>query len=135
MRSPEVRKVQHGAEDATLEGLAAIAVHRVADAHHAAEVQQVDLVARRQLFRDVAGVAEQRMPVAQRTDDDVAALDLRHAARGQLEGVVGGLVRQHLDGDDDAFLAGDLRSDLHLAAEPAALRDRGDLVDDQRAHD
>ena len=85
-------------------------------------------------WRHVAGVAEQRLAMSQRADDDVALADLGHAAAGQLERVVGRLVGQHLDHDDDAFLGGNVRGDAHFMRQSAGLRDRGNLVDDDTSH-
>ena len=82
------------------------------------------------LGRHVARVAEQRLAMAERADDDVALADLRHAAAGQLERVVGRLVVEHLDDHDHAFLGGDVVGEMRTSCDrPHGLRDRGDLVD------
>ena len=48
MRSPSTGKVEHRAEDLAVEGLPEVGIHRIADSQHAAEVEQMDDVARRQ---------------------------------------------------------------------------------------
>src|SRR5437763_32217 len=56
------------------------------------------------------------------------------AAAGQLEGVVGRLVVEDLDHDDDAFLGGNVGGDAHLVRQSARLGHRGQLVDHHAAH-
>ena len=99
MRSPRYGKLQHHAQHAAVEGLALVGRGRVAHAHDAADVQHLDDVAGLERARHVTGIAEQRAPRAERADDDIALADLGHAAAGELQGVVVGLVGQHL-GDD-----------------------------------
>ena len=53
---------------------------------------------------------------------------------GELERVVGGLVVQHLDDHDHAFLGGDVGVDAHFVLQAAGLGDGGDLVDDYGLH-
>ena len=116
-RCAEIREVEHAAEHAAVERLAVRRIDRVADADHAAEVQQLHDVAGLQLGRQVARVAEQRLAVPERADDDVAALHLGHAAARELERVVARLVVEHLDGDQHAFLARNLGAHADLLAE------------------
>ena len=84
--------------------------------------------------RQVAGVAEQGLAVAEGAGDDVAALDLGHAAGGQLELVVGALVGEHAHRDHHPLLAGDLGAHPHLALELAGAGHRGDLVEHDGLH-
>ena len=122
MRSPRYGKVQHHAEHAAVERLALVGIHRVADAEHAADVQHLDDVAGLHGFGHVARIAEQRLAMAERADHDVALAHLGHAAAGELERVVRGLVVEHLDDHDHAFLGGDVGGDAHFvrqAARPA----------------
>src|SRR5262245_57588857 len=79
-------------------------------------------------------VAEQRLTVTERADDDVALLDLGHAAARELDRVVARLVVQHLDGDEDAFLARNVRAHANLLAEIGLNGDRGNFVYEYRAH-
>ena len=72
--------------------------------------------------------------MAERADQDVAVLDLGHAAARELERVVAGLVVQHLDRDQNAFLARYFLAHADLLAEIGCERDRRDLVDEHRAH-
>src|SRR5438128_8377857 len=75
----EIREHQRDAEHATVERLALVGIHRVADADHAADVQHLHDVARLHALGNVPGVAEQRLAMAERADDDVTLTDLRHA--------------------------------------------------------
>src|SRR2546430_2140755 len=74
------------------------------------------------------------LAMAERTRDHVALAELGHAAAGQLEGVVGRLVVEDLDHDDDAFLGGNIGGDAHLVRQAAGLGDGGQLVDHHAAH-
>jgi len=131
----EERELQHAAEHAAVERRALVGVHRVAHAEHAADVEQLQDVARLHLLGDVARVAEQRLAVAERAHDHVATRHLGHAPAGELEHVVGGLAAEDLHHEHHALLAGDvLRGDANLVAEAAGLGDRGDLVGDDRPH-
>src|SRR5690606_6572641 len=130
----EVWELEHDAEHPAVERLAVRRVDRVADAEHAAEIQELDDVAGHELLGQVPGVAEQRLAVPERADDDVAALDLRHAAARELERVVARLRVQHLDGNQHAFLARNLRVDADLVREIVGNGDGSDLVDDYGAH-
>src|SRR6185312_5715152 len=131
---PEIGEVQHDTEHAAVERLALLGIGRIADAEHASDVEHLDHVAGAERRGYVAGVAEERLAVPERADDDVALDDLRHASARELERVVGRLVREHFDDDDDALLGGDVRGDAYLVREATGLGDRGDLVDDYRSH-
>ena len=74
------------------------------DAEHAADVEHLDDVAGLHALGHVARVAEQRLAMAERARNDVALADLGHAAAGELERVVGGLVGEDLHDHDHAFL-------------------------------
>jgi hypothetical protein len=87
-----------------------------------------------ELGRQVARVAEQRLAMAERTHDDVAFLDLGHAAAPQLDRVVARLVVLHLDGDQHAFLARNVRAHSNLLAEIRLNGYGGNFVDDNGAH-
>jgi hypothetical protein len=130
----EVGEVEHRAEHARLEGLAEARVDRVAHADHAAHVEDLQHVARGHLLGQVARIAEQRLPVAERADDDVAALDLGLPAAGQLEGVVGARVVEDFHRDQHPLLARDLRADAQLARELRVLGHGADLVGDDGLH-
>ena len=56
----------------------------------------------------MARIAEQRAPRTQRTHDDVALDHLGHAAAGELQRVVGGLVGQDFHDQYHAFLGRDV---------------------------
>ena len=69
----------------------------------------------------MTGVAEQRLAMAERADNDVALADLGHAAAGELERVVRGLVGEDLHDHDHAFLGRNVvGGDAHFVAEAAA---------------
>jgi len=72
--------------------------------------------------------------VPERADDHIAARELRHAATRELERVVLRLVGQDFDREHDTLLAGDIGRDPQLVRQPAGLRDRSDLVDDDGLH-
>ncbi len=74
-------KGEHRAEHLALERRAEVRVGRVADPQHAAHVEQVDDVAGRQPLGQVAGVAEERLAVAEGAGEDVAALAPAPCAR------------------------------------------------------
>jgi hypothetical protein len=87
------------------------------------------------LVGHVARVSEQRLAMPERAHDDIALADLGHAAAGELERVVVGLVGQYLHDHDHAFLGGDVvGGDAHLVAEAARLGDRANLVYDYGTH-
>src|SRR5882757_4115407 len=119
----EIGEMKHHAQYAAVEWLALVRVDRITDAQHAADIQHLDDVARLHRRRHVAGVAEQRLTMAERAYDDVALANLRHAAAGQLERVIGRLVVEDLDDHDDAFLGGNIRGDAYFVREAARLRD------------
>ncbi len=124
----EVREVEHHAQNATVEWLSLVGIDRVANAEHPADIEHLDHVTGLQARRHVARVAEQRLAMAEGANDDVAFAHLRHAAAGQLEGVVGGLVRQHLYDDHDAFFRGDVGRDAYLVRQATRLRHGGHFV-------
>ena len=130
----EIREGEHGAEHLAIERLALVRRRGIADAEHAADVQHLNHVPRLQRLGNVARIAEQRLAVAEGADHDVAARDLRHASAGELEGVVGRFVVEHLDHHHHALLAGNVGRDPDLVRKTERLRDRGDLVDHDRAH-
>ena len=130
----QIGKVERDAQHPAVERLAFFRIDRVAHAEHAADVEHLDDVAGLQRRGHVAGVAEQRLAVAERARDHVALAELGHAAAGQLEGVVDRLVVEDLDHDDDAFLRGNVRGDAHLVRQAAGLGDGGQLVDHHAAH-
>jgi hypothetical protein len=83
----------------------------------------------------VPGVTEQRLPVSECAHHHIPARHLRHAAAREFERVVGRLVVEDLDDEDDAFLAGNIgRRQAHVMTQATRLRDRGDLVDDDGLH-
>jgi hypothetical protein len=134
MRSPRYGKVSTAPEHLAIERLALVRRRGIADAEHAADVQHLNHIARLERLGNVARVAEQRLAMPERADHDVAAGHLRHAAAGELQRVVGGLVVQDLDHHHHAFLAGNVRRDPNLVRQAERLGDRGDLVDHHRAH-
>ncbi len=69
----QVRERQRHADHAAVERLALVGIHRVAHAEHAADVEHLHDVARLHARRNVARVAEQRLAMAQRAHDHVAA--------------------------------------------------------------
>src|SRR5689334_19805258 len=66
--------------------------------------------------------------MAEGAHDDVALADFRHATAGELEGVVGRLVGQHLDDDYNPFFRGDVGRDAYLVRQAARLRHGGHFV-------
>jgi hypothetical protein len=131
----EIRELQHDADDARVERPALLGIRGIAHAEHAADVQHLNDVAFLDRLRQVARVAEQRLTVTERADDDVALRHLRHAAAGQLERVVRRLVVEDLDNQHDAFLARNVRGgDAQFTSQVQRLGDRGDLVDDDGFH-
>ena len=105
------------------------------DAEHAADVEHLDDVAGLHALGHVARIAEQRLAMAERARNDVALADLGHAAAGELERVVGGLVGEDFHDHDHAFLGGNVvGGDAHLVAQAAGLGDRSNLVDDYCSH-
>jgi hypothetical protein len=131
---PEIGKLEHDTEYAAIEGRTLCRIDRVANTEHAAEVENLYGVSGLQASWEVPRIAEQRLAMAERTDDDVAALDVRHATARELECVVPRLAVQHLDSDEHALLARYFGADSNLVGEIARKRDRRDLVDDDRAH-
>src|SRR5688572_1382573 len=131
---PQVREVEHAAQDLAAEWVAVRRIDGVADADDAAQVQKLHGIAGRKLRRQVARVAEQRLAVPERADDDVALFDFGHAAARQLDRVVARLVVEHLDGDQYAFLARNVRAHANLLAEIRLNGDRRDFVYEYRAH-
>ena len=77
----------------------------------------------------MARIAEQRLAMAERADDDVAFLDLGHTAARELDRVVARLVVEHLDGDQHALFARDVGAHANLLAEIRLNGNRRDLVD------
>src|SRR5207302_7689122 len=130
----EVGEVERHAQHTAVERLALLRVDGVAHPEHAADVEHLQHVAGPHGRGHVARVAEERLAMPERARDHVALTDLRHAAAGELERVVGGLVGEHLDHDDHAFLGGDVLADAHLVREPAGLGHGGELVDEDAAH-
>ena len=88
----EIWELQHDADDARIERPTLFGIDGVDDAEHAADVQHLDHVAFLDGLRQVSGIAEQRLAMTERADDDVALRDLRHATARQLERVVRRLV-------------------------------------------
>src|SRR2546430_9644355 len=72
--------------------------------------------------------------MAERTGDHVALAELGHAAAGQLEGVVGRLVVEDLDHDDDAFLGGNINSEALPPPQAAGQGERAPLFRPPHAH-
>ena len=116
MRSPSTGKLSTAPSTSPSKGLAEVGVDRLAEAEHAAQVEQVHAVAGRQPLRDPPGVAEQRVAVAEAAGDDVAAAQLRHAARGQLELVVDALVVEDPHGDHEPLAHGISAAEPRLRA-------------------
>jgi hypothetical protein len=130
----EIREVQHGAKHAAVERLALGLVDRIAYAEYTAEIQNLDDVAGCEALGQVTRIAEQRLAVTERADDDIALLDARHAAAGQLERVIARLRIQHLSRDQHAFLAGTVMTDPDLVRQIRRERDRSDLIDNDGLH-
>src|SRR6185295_10844406 len=131
----EIRKIQHAADHAAVEGFALVGIHRVAHTEHAADVEHLQDVAGLHALGHVARIAEQRLAMAECAGNDVALAHLGHASAGQLERVVGGLVGQDLDDHDHTFLGGNVvGGDTHLVTQATGLRHRCNLVDDYRTH-
>jgi hypothetical protein len=83
----------------------------------------------------MSGIAEQRLAMAERTDDHVALGDLGHAAAGELQRVVVRLVVEDLNNQHHAFIARNVGGgDAQLMPQLEGLGDGGDLVDDNGFH-
>jgi len=130
----EVGEIERHTEYAAVERAALLRVDGVAHAEHAADVEHLDNIAGLELPGHVPRIAEQRLAMAERARDHVTLADLGHAATGELEGVVGRFVGEHLHHDHHAFLGGNVRRDAHFVREAAGLRDRRELVDHDAAH-
>ena len=130
----EIGELENHPEHTRIEGLSQRCVDGVAYSQHAAHVEDLHDVARARGFGDVAGVAEQRLAVAQRAHDDIPAAHARHASAGQFQLVVGGLLVQHLDCDHHALLARNAVADADF---PVGTKVRGhgrQFVDDDATH-
>src|SRR6202043_1158688 len=92
-------------------------IDRVANPEHAADVEQLNGVARLYLYGYVPGVAEECLAVSERAGDDVTLADLCHAAARQFQRVVGALVVEDFDDKHHTFLGRDIRRDAQLARE------------------
>src|SRR5262249_5647406 len=130
----EIREVEDSADHAAIEWLALIGIYRVTHTQHATDVEHLDDIARLNGWRYVTGVPEQRLAMTQRSNNDITFADLRHAAAGQLQSVVGRLIGQHLDRDNDAFLGGNICGHAHFVRQLARLCYRGNLVDNDTSH-
>jgi hypothetical protein len=98
---PELGKRADRAENLGVERLAEIGMDRVAIPDAAGDVELLDDVARCQLLRQLSRVAEERLLVAGRTGDDVAAAHARRAAARQPDLVGDRPLVEHPHGDDD----------------------------------
>jgi hypothetical protein len=125
---------QHAAQHPAVKRLALVGVGRIAHAEHAADVQHLDDVAGLHALRYMSRVAEQGLAMTERADDHIALAHLGHAATGEFQRVVVGLVGQHFDDHDHAFLGRNIRRDAHFARQAAGLSDGGNLVDDDTSH-
>jgi hypothetical protein len=129
MHVPAIATTGTPCVSSAVERLAVRRIDRIANSDDAAQVQELHDVAGLELGRQVAGVAEQRLAMTERADDDVALLDLGHAAARELDRVVARLVVLHLDGDQNPFLARNFRAHADLLAEIRLHGHRRDLVD------
>ena len=127
--------MQHRAQHLAVEWRPDVRVRRIAEAQDAADVQQLYVVTDLEMLRQVPGITAQSVAVSERTDDDVALGDGRHAPGRQLELVVARLVVEHAYGHEHALLARYVRRELELVADLVVLGDRRQLVDHDRLHD
>ena len=131
----EIGEGEHDTEYFAVEGLALVGIGRVADSEHAADVEHLDDITGFECFRYVSRETEQRLAMAECAHDDIAFVDLGHAAARQLERVVVGLAREDFHDDHDALFGGQVfGGDAQFVAETTGLSDRGHLVDDDRSH-
>ncbi len=114
IRSPRYGNVSTPPSTRQSNGLPLSGLAECAHAQHPADVQHLDDVAGLDVRRHVTRIAEQRLAVTQRTDDDIALAHLGHPAAGEFERVVVGLVGQHLNHHHHAFLGRNIGRDAHL---------------------